>query len=363
MDEIAIRQLAKKVVGNVIQKATEEVARQEKIKIQTKRPTTLPLDNLTPSIQIDLVPSRTPSPDEPENDSCKIAKSNSFPWQISLGILPDTPWEIKPDKYAKTSREKVPSEIKMATHVCGGAIINENYILTAAHCVTDENLNTKPFQNYGVGFGNNHDLVDIYNNGRVQVEKIFVNPGYNITLIDTENDIAILKLSQPINIETKSVQPACFMKEKQNIKRIYNEVVASGWGSVTKMQLNYLTRAWTGYEPSQKLKEATFVDVSDNSTVCEDKPKLICIRPIFEQESVCKGDSGGPLHHTAFEPKTIDNQRVPDPTYLEENDQEVLDEINTDTLSAFFSLEKLAKVNKQPLNHLMDNKDIHCHIF
>jgi len=43
-------------------------------------------------------------------------------------------------------------------------------------------------------------------------------------------------------------------------------------------------------------------------------------------------------------PKTIDNQRLPDPTYLEDNDQDVLDDIQTDSLAPFFNLEKQAKV-------------------
>ena len=43
-------------------------------------------------------------------------------------------------------------------------------------------------------------------------------------------------------------------------------------------------------------------------------------------------------------PITIDNQRLPDPTYLEDNDQDILDDINTDQLAAFFRLEKQAKV-------------------
>lgn len=47
---------------------------------------------------------------------------------------------------------------------------------------------------------------------------------------------------------------------------------------------------------------------------------------------------------TKQQPKTIDNQRLPDPTYLEDNDPDVLDDINTDQLAPFFRLEKQAKV-------------------
>lgn len=43
-------------------------------------------------------------------------------------------------------------------------------------------------------------------------------------------------------------------------------------------------------------------------------------------------------------PKTIDNQRLPDPTYVDINDQDIQDDINTDALSSFFRFEKLAKI-------------------
>ena len=61
------------------------------------------------------------------------------------------------------------------------------------------------------------------------------------------------------------------------------------------MNYHYVTRTWEGYKASLKLKEAAFQDLSGNSTICQENAKLICIGPIKEGESVCKGDSGSGL--------------------------------------------------------------------
>lgn len=65
-----------------------------------------------------------------------------------------------------------------------------------------------------------------------------------------------------------------------------------GWGSENVMKFNYITRTWEGYKASLQLKEATFQDVSQNSSTCKTNNKLVCISPIVANESVCKGDSG-----------------------------------------------------------------------
>lgn len=220
-----------------------------------------------------------------------------YPWQISLGIKPDTPWEIKPEKFKVADREKLPSFFKTATHTCGGVILSDNLILTAAHCVTDDTLAPRPAKGLGVGIGNDLNLVNIYNKGRIQVDKIFVHPDYNVSGKDTTHDIAIVRLAERIDFESEGIRPACLLQETGNGIRDYGEITATGWGSVSKMNFNYITRTWSGYKASLQLKEATFKDISSESSTCKENNKLICIGPVKEGESVCKGDSGGPLHY------------------------------------------------------------------
>jgi len=43
----------------------------------------------------------------------RIAEKNEFPWQVSLQLM----------------------ESGVKTHICGGSIISDSWIITAAHCV------------------------------------------------------------------------------------------------------------------------------------------------------------------------------------------------------------------------------------
>lgn len=129
----------------------------------------------------------------------KDAKVGQFPYQVSLRFV---------DK-----------------HRCGGSILNNRFILTAAHCVdSDEVLD--PSSLYVV-LGE----IDLDKNGyRVNVANITVHSEWNMfTLI---NDIALIRTAEEI-IFTDNVQPIALPKQnnEQNTK-----VIASGWGS-TKVSI------------------------------------------------------------------------------------------------------------------------------
>lgn len=105
-----------------------------------------------------------------------------------------------------------------------------------AHCVTDDNLKPKDPKGLGVGIGNGLNLVNIYNKGRIQVDKVFVHPDYNVSGKDTTHDIAILRLADRIDFESEGVRPACLLQENNGNLRNYGEVTATGWGSTSKMK-------------------------------------------------------------------------------------------------------------------------------
>ena len=93
-----------------------------------------------------------------------------------------------------------------------------------------DTLKPKAAENYGVGFGNHHNLIDIYNHGRIQVEKIYVHPMYNVTFKDTVHDVAIVRLKEPLNFESESVRPACVLQENEGGKmKDYGKVISTGW--------------------------------------------------------------------------------------------------------------------------------------
>ena len=86
------------------------------------------------------------------------------------------------------------------SHFCGGSIISEFHILTAAHCTAG--LSSPALIRVVVG--------SIYLSSIVQqrnVVKIYNHPGYVSS--NYLNDIAILKLSAPLNLDQTGVDLVC----------------------------------------------------------------------------------------------------------------------------------------------------------
>ncbi|XP_053392701.1 ovochymase-1-like isoform X2 [Mercenaria mercenaria] len=183
----------------------------------------------------------------------RMALSHSWPWMVSLRIN--------------------------GSHTCGGAIIHEKWVLTAAHCFE----------------GNRHTIEWTVAAGKINkekaenaeqirhVERIIVHSSYYY--VTTVNDIALVKLESPFNLNSY-VSTVCLPEEEPKPGQ-YGFV--TGWGEVL------------GTCCPDVLKQVMLPII----------PRSLCIKPDhlgdqvtdemfcagYEQggQDACQGDSGGPF--------------------------------------------------------------------
>lgn len=169
--------------------------------------------------------------------------------------------------------------------MCGGSVIDENWVMTAGHCVEGNTNSPKSFRvKLGV-FDQRKDN----EKGEVvmEIEKIFLHPKFENVHGVPVYDVALLKLKSPVSF-TDHIQPVCLPKSDAGLINSKHSATITGWG--TKEQGGLLT-------PSN-LRQVVVPMV--NQTVCDDaygdqifNPTMFCAG--LRGKDSCQGDSGGPL--------------------------------------------------------------------
>jgi secreted trypsin-like serine protease len=167
------------------------------------------------------------------------------------------------------------------SHFCGGIIINENWIMTAAHCMDGE---IPAAVSMVVGEWNRTlpSTVRQY----LDVDSIFVHENYNSNTM--ENDISVVKLATAIQFN-ENVTAACAPDPADLYE--YRKCQCSGWGTVNSggvccppalryVVMNVTTNAFCDAEYRYKIYD-DMICASDNVGGTE--------------RDSCQGDSGGPL--------------------------------------------------------------------
>ncbi|XP_045687323.1 transmembrane protease serine 9-like [Phyllostomus hastatus] len=158
---------------------------------------------------------------------------------------------------------------RRGTHFCGGTLVAQNFVMSAAHCV-----NNRDFQTVRVVLGA-HNLGRPESTRQVfSIQQVFENGFDRQRLL---NDIVILQLNGSATINA-NVQVARLPAQGQGVESGV-QCVAMGWG---KLGMN---------RPAARVLQELNVTVV--SFLC--RPTNVCTLVQRRRAGICFGDSGGPL--------------------------------------------------------------------
>ncbi|XP_031636700.1 CLIP domain-containing serine protease 2-like isoform X2 [Contarinia nasturtii] len=164
----------------------------------------------------------------PERGTCGIQKSQRFIFDEQAEIT-EHPWLVLIE-YTKPNDEK--------DFHCGGILINENYVLTAAHCVNNNDIKLWEWRLSGVRLGewNTTSEPDCENDicsepvQNIRVVEHITHENYDPHSKEQDADIALLRLERSVNY-TDWIQPICLpTSEVMNKSYDRQPLIIGGFG-------------------------------------------------------------------------------------------------------------------------------------
>ncbi|KAK0091613.1 hypothetical protein PV326_002954, partial [Microctonus aethiopoides] len=166
---------------------------------------------------------------------------------------------------------------KNGLYKCGGVILNEYWILTAAHCLEKYHLN---YYRINAGLLRRFSFSPMEQTR--QAEFIIIHPQYipSVKL----NDLGLIKLNEPLRFN-RWIRSICLPNNSPTFNPTPGQYCTTiGWGSTVEF----------GPEPDH-LREVEVPILPSCKQSTDNTAAVICAGKIEGGKDACQGDSGGPL--------------------------------------------------------------------
>ncbi|CAH2058065.1 unnamed protein product, partial [Iphiclides podalirius] len=172
------------------------------------------------------------------------------------------------------------SLVRRGRHSCGGSIIANDLILTAAHCVSGTSA-----RDYSVRVGSSSSR---YGGELIPAGDLMWHPNFTYSKMDS--DVALIWLSKPLTFSEK-VAPIDMLEMNEEIQD-GDITMVSGWGNI---------REGGGYPSTLQMVLVPKV----STAMCDEvyaasytvTQTMLCAGVPEGGKDACQGDSGGPLVH------------------------------------------------------------------